>query len=78
MIAEKKKYAIDLINQIPDSNIDNIIIYLQDILLSDKFNADTIAAINEVEDIEKNPENYKSYKNAEEMIKDILNSWNMI
>ena len=74
MIAEKKKYAIDLINQIPDSNIDNIIIYLQDILLSDKFNADTIAAINEVEDIEKNPENYKSYKNAEEMIKDILNS----
>ena len=78
MIAEKKKYAIDLINQIPDSNIDNIIIYLQDILLSDKFNADTIAAINEVEDIEKNPDNYKSYKNADEMIKDILNSWNMI
>ena len=74
MIAEKKKYAIDLINQIPDSNIDNIIIYLQDILLSDKFNADTIAAINEVEDIEKNPDNYKSYKNADEMIKDILNS----
>ena len=78
MIAAKKKYAIDLINQIPDSNIDNIIIYLQDILLSDKFNADTVTAINEIEDIEKNPDNYKSYKNASEMIKDILNSWNMI
>lgn len=74
MIAAKKKYAIDLINQIPDSNIDNIIIYLQDILLSDKFNADTVTAINEIEDIEKNPDNYKSYKNASEMIKDILNS----
>ncbi len=68
MLAEKKKYAMDLINKIPDSSLDNIIIYLQDIL----DNPDTLEAMKEIEDMERNPDKYKGYASAEEMIEDIL------
>lgn len=35
-------------------------------------NADTIAAMKEIEEMKKHPERYKSYKNVEEMMEDIL------
>ncbi len=35
-------------------------------------NAETIAAIKEVEEMKKNPHLYKSYNNVDEMMKDIL------
>ncbi len=35
-------------------------------------NADTIAAMKEVEEMKKHPEMYKSYKKVEDMIEDIL------
>lgn len=40
--------------------------------LSNNFNEDTIKALKEVQDIAKHPENYKSYDNVDNMIKDIL------
>ena len=72
MLAEKKKYAMDLINKIPDSSLDNIIIYLQDILDNPDYNTDTLEAMKEIEDMEKNPDKYKGYASAKEMIEDIL------
>ena len=35
-------------------------------------NADTIAAIEELDEMKKHPENYKSYGNVKEMMEDIL------
>ena len=36
------------------------------------FNEETIAAIEEVEEMKKNPSGYKSYANVEELIEEIL------
>lgn len=38
----------------------------------DKPNAETIAAIQEVQEMKKNPERYKSYTNVDEMMKELL------
>lgn len=35
-------------------------------------NADTIAAMKEVEEMERHPEKYKRYKDVDEMMKDLL------
>lgn len=35
-------------------------------------NADTIAALKEVEEMEKHPEQYKGYRDVDEMMKDLL------
>ena len=36
-------------------------------------NADTIAAMKEVEEMKKHPENYKSYNSFSELLKEVLN-----
>lgn len=38
-----------------------------------RYNAETIKAMAEIEEMKKNPDNYKSYSTAEEMTEDILN-----
>ena len=35
-------------------------------------NADTLAAMKEVEEMEKHPEQYKGYRDVDEMMKDLL------
>lgn len=35
-------------------------------------NEETLQAMTEVEDMKKNPDNYKSYDDAEDMMKDLL------
>lgn len=35
-------------------------------------NEETLQAMAEVEDMKKNPDNYKSYNNAEDMMRDLL------
>lgn len=36
------------------------------------YNKETLQAFKEIQDIEKNPNNYKSYDNVDDMFKDIL------
>lgn len=40
-------------------------------------NAETILAIKEVEEMKKNPEQYKGYTNVDDMMKDLL-IWNIL
>ena len=41
-------------------------------LTADIPNSETIAAIQEVQEMKKNPERYKSYTNVDEMMKELL------
>lgn len=50
----------------------NIIRYMKSVIQYETPNADTIAAIREVEEMKKNPSLYKGYTDVDEMIKDLL------
>lgn len=43
------------------------------VIENDLPNAVTLAALKEVEEMKKHPENYKSYTDVDEMIMDLLN-----
>lgn len=43
----------------------------------EEFNAETVAALLEVEEMKKNPEKYKSYNDVDEMFEDVLKEEDM-
>lgn len=50
----------------------NLVKYMKEVINYNTPNATTIQAIQEVEEMKKNPDAYKSYSNADEMMRDIL------
>lgn len=50
----------------------NIVRYMKSVIQYEMPNAETIAAIQEVEEMKKNPSLYKGYTDVDEMIRDLL------
>ena len=50
----------------------NIVRYMQSVIKYETPNAETIAAIQEVEEMKKNPSLYKGYTDVDEMMRDLL------
>lgn len=50
----------------------NIVRYMKSVIQYETPNAETIAAIQEVEEMKKNPSLYKGYTDVDEMIRDLL------
>lgn len=50
----------------------NIIRYMKSVIQYETPNAETIAAIEEVKEMKKNPSLYKGYTDVDEMMKDLL------
>ena len=77
---ELKKEVEEVLKDLGMNIADAVTIYFKQIVLTDsiplqlkrpKFNKETLNAIEEADDIMKNPENYKSYNNVYEMIEEI-------
>ncbi len=51
----------------------NIVRYMRNVIEFKTPNAETILAIQEVQEMKKNPDAYKSYDTVDELFKDILN-----
>lgn len=75
--------AIKLVNELKDNQLQQLLSYGRFLkaesegLLNfdlDIPNVETLAAIKEVEEMQKNPSAYKRYTNVDEMMEDILNS----
>ena len=50
----------------------NIVRYMKNVIQYETPNAETIAAIQEVEEMKKNPSLYKGYTDVDEMMKELL------
>lgn len=50
----------------------NIVRYMKSVIQYETPNAETIAAIQEVEEMKKNPSLYKGYNDVDEMMRDLL------
>lgn len=50
----------------------NIVRYMKSVIQYETPNAETIAAIQEVEEMKKNPSLYKGYTDVDEMMRDLL------
>ena len=50
----------------------NIVRYMKSVIRYETPNAETIAAIQEVEEMKKNPSLYKGYTDVDEMMRDLL------
>ena len=50
----------------------NIVRYMKSVIQYETPNAETIAAIHEVEEMKKNPSLYKGYTDVDEMMRDLL------
>lgn len=50
----------------------NIVRYMMEVIRYETPNIETIQALKEVEEMEKNPSAYKGYSSVEEMMRDIL------
>lgn len=79
---ELKKEVETTLNDLGMNIADAVTIFLKQVVMTDsipfiikkpKFNKETLEAIEEAEEIMKNPENYKSYNDVYEMIKEIDN-----
>jgi hypothetical protein len=68
-----KELAYNIIDNLSEQQLEGFVMMFGNVLSEgNDFNADTLEAFKEVEDMKKHPENYKAYDNAEEMIKEIL------
>lgn len=68
-----RELAKSLIDQIPDSRLYYVITYLQGASVPDEVpNADTIAAMEESDEISQHPERYKRYSSFAELRKEVL------
>ena len=79
---EIKQEVEKILDNLGMTTTEAINIYLKQIILNcglpfevkmPKFSNDMLESIAEAEEIEKHPENYKSYKNITEMMKDLDN-----
>ena len=79
---ELKKEVDETLGELGMNTAEAVTIFLKQVVLTDsipfkiqkpKFNKETLEAIEETEEIMKNPENYKSYDNIYEMIEEIKN-----
>lgn len=79
---ELKKEVESTLNDLGMNIAEAVTIFLKQVVLTDsipfvikkpKFSKDLIEAINEAEDIAKNPDMYKSYNNLTEILEDINN-----
>lgn len=77
-----KKEAEETLSDLGMNITDAVTIFLRQIVLNDgipfeikkpKYNKETIDAINEVKDILKNPEKYKTFNSVEELMEDLNN-----
>ena len=77
-----KKQVEEILKDLGMNISDAVTIYFKQIVLTDsiplqikrpKFNKETQEAINEADEIMKNPKDYKSYNNVYEMIEEIDN-----
>lgn len=75
-----KKEAETTLNDLGMNIAEAVTIFLKQVVMTDsipfaikkpKYSKEMIDAINEAEDIAKNPEKYKSYKNLTEILEDI-------
>lgn len=71
--------AIKLVNELKDEQLQLLLSYGKYLKaesegLLDIPNEETLAAIREVEEMQKNPLEYKKYSDVDEMMEDILNS----
>lgn len=81
-----RELAINIIDQIPEYKLNYVVdvlngiknMILDDDINSGISNSETLAAIKEVEDMQKNPSKYKSYTNVDEMMEEILNLCSII
>ena len=79
---ELKKQVETTLNDLGMNITDAVTIFLKQVVMTDsipfiikkpKFNKETLEAIKEADEIMKHPEDYKSYNNVYEMIKEIDN-----
>lgn len=77
-----KKEVEDTLEYLGMNIADAVTIFLRQVVLNDgipfeikkpKYNKETIDAINEVKEMLKNPEKYKSYNSIEELMEDLNN-----
>lgn len=77
-----KREVEEILSDLGMNISDAVTIYFKQIVLTDsiplqikrpKFNKETLAAIEEANEIMKHPDNYKSYNNVYEMIEEIDN-----
>jgi len=77
---ELKKEVEETLNDLGMNIADAVTIFFKQIVMTEsipfmirkpKYNQETIEAIKEAKQMQKNPENYKSYDNVEELMEDL-------
>ena len=69
-----KQLVYNMIDNLTEEQLNALFVVLRGWEIeNDVPNDKTLKAFAEIEEMKKNPQNYKSYYNAEEIVKDILN-----
>lgn len=64
--------CVKLLDSVPEYKIDSVLAYIQGLIAYETPNDETIAALNEAEDMKAHPEQYKRYSSFDELLGEVL------